>query len=1082
MSLRALALSCFFLSGATGLLYQVLWARMLGGVIGNTHFSITAVVAVFMGGLALGSRLGGQAADRSRNPLRLYGILIFAVGILCLLVPLLISLAEPVFAWLYQDHEGNPEATPLLLFRLLFCVIVLLGPTTCMGATLPVLSKFLTTRMSKVGMSIGGLYTVNTFGAFFGAALTGFFAIATLGIWGTTALAVVIDIVIGVVVVYAARGLDAPVAESSATEKKEEPPTLEATPVPFNARLCVFCFGITGFANMLLQISWTKALIPTIGNSTYAFSLIVTLFILGIAFGGLIMSLVVDRIKKPVLVLGLIIAVKGLLVSATIPALGRFPLWGARLFDQVEEPSYSGFLWIKLLMVAGLVLPCTLLMGTVFPLVSKIRTLAIEKVGNAVGSAYFSNTLGSILGTLAAGFLFVPVFGEVFHTLYLSAVLNLLVGLALTWAAVRSLAKPAVRAAALACACTVTLLSLIPLVGMRPNAWDAGSSFWHPAIMSLGAYSYFQGSYYENNPNGSRRVKPIEELIVQTIENNEVLFHQVGLHAEVTVVEKKSDPKIRALRISGKADASIGPDGGFTQDLPHQVLAGHLPMLLHPEPKRVLTLGLGGGVTLGTLTLYPLPERSIDNLEISHEVIEAARVYFSSANRGSLNDHPKVRNVVGDGRNHLQFTTESYDVITSVPSNPWIAGIGNLFTTEFFEICRKRLSEDGIICQWIHKINMREKDLKTVFRTFTSVFDQNVQLWDLGFDCLLIGSKQPIRLDSSRLELLFKNPGFRSDLESLGVVDATGLLRHYRMDAAALARYTGAGPLNKDSFPVLEFECPKGLYGHSFTAYRHLAQAGSSPPDSSWIKGLSSAELATAGLRQEAFRQLELAESLRRQLEKTNLERGKNTRNLIGHLEKIQSSLAETNDEWLDQQATFTGFRATRTPGKTLQEYLMYYYLVIARELQKKGNAAEAAKQVEKAFAFSGETTDVLKNTTRQLATACLQGKDPSGGISIMEPAFTRFPEDAGVVEFHGILHGADGQDAKAESLFKRALELAENNALRGASIQHNLGFLYQQRGNLAAAREAYEKALLLNPDHPGTRELLKALGNPGGN
>ncbi|MEE3199167.1 MAG: fused MFS/spermidine synthase, partial [Planctomycetota bacterium] len=163
MSLRTLALSCFFLSGATGLLYQVLWARMLGGVIGNTHFSITAVVAVFMGGLALGSRLGGQAADRSKNPLRLYGILILAVGILCLLVPLLISLAEPVFAWLYQDHEGNPEAMPLLLCRLLFCVIVLLGPTTCMGATLPVLSKFLTTRMSKVGMSIGGLYTVNTF-------------------------------------------------------------------------------------------------------------------------------------------------------------------------------------------------------------------------------------------------------------------------------------------------------------------------------------------------------------------------------------------------------------------------------------------------------------------------------------------------------------------------------------------------------------------------------------------------------------------------------------------------------------------------------------------------------------------------------------------------------------------------------------------------------------------------------------------------------------------------------------------------------------------------------------------------------
>ncbi len=1081
MSLRTLALSCFFLSGATGLLYQVLWARMLGGVIGNTHFSITAVVAVFMGGLALGSRLGGRAADRSRNPLRLYGILVLAVGLLCLLVPLLISLAEPVFAWLYQGHEGNPEAMPLLLCRLLFCVIVLLGPTTCMGATLPVLSKFLTTRMSKVGMSIGGLYTVNTFGAFFGAALTGFFAIATLGLWGTTALAVVIDIVIGVVVIYAARGLTAPAPEPPATEKKEEAPVLKAA-IPFNVRLCVLCFGVTGFANMLLQISWTKALIPTIGNSTYAFSLIVTLFILGIALGGLVMSLVVDRIKRPILVLGLIVTVKGLLVSATIPALGRFPLWGARLFDQVEEPSYSGFLWIKLLMVAGLVLPCTLLMGTVFPLVSKIRTVAIDKVGNAVGSAYFSNTMGSILGTLAAGFLFVPIFGEVFHTLYLSAALNLLVGLALTWAAMRNLQNPRPRAAALACAIAITLLSLIPLVGMRPHAWNERSSFWHPAIMSLGAYSYFQGSYYKYDARGRKEVKPIEELITQTIENNEVLFHQVGLHAEVTVVEKKTEPKIIAMRISGKADASVGSDGGFTQDLPHQVLAGHLPMILHPEPKRVLTLGLGGGVTLGTLTLYPLPDGSIDNLEISHEVIEAARVYFSSANRGSLNDHPKVRNVIGDGRNHLQFTTETYDVITSVPSNPWIAGIGNLFTTEFFEICRDRLSDNGIICQWIHKINMREKDLKTVFRTFTSVFDQHAQLWDLGYDCLLIGSKQPVRLDSSRLDMLFKNPEFRSDLASLGMIDVPSLLRHYRMDTATLAQYTGEGPLNKDSFPVLEFECPKGLYGHSFTAYRDLAQAGSSPPDDSWVKGIAPGKLDAARVLQDAFHQLELAESVGRTLEKTNLERAENTRKLIGYLEKIQTSLATTNDEWLDRLATSVGFRATRTPGKTLQEYLMYYYLVIAQELQKTGNSAEAARQVERAFAFAGETPEVPKNTARQLATACLQRKDHSGGISIMESALTRFPEDAGVVEFYGILHGAAGQNAKAESLLKRALQLAENNDLRGASIQHNLGFLYQQRGNLAAARESYEKALLLNPSHPRTRELLEALVTPAGN
>ncbi|MCH2364906.1 MAG: tetratricopeptide repeat protein, partial [Planctomycetes bacterium] len=351
-----------------------------------------------------------------------------------------------------------------------------------------------------------------------------------------------------------------------------------------------------------------------------------------------------------------------------------------------------------------------------------------------------------------------------------------------------------------------------------------------------------------------------------------------------------------------------------------------------------------------------------------------------------------------------------------------------------------------------------------------------------GYDCLLIGSKQPIRLDGSRLDMLFNNPEFRSDLKNLGMVDTPSLLRHYRMDTATLAQYTGEGPLNKDSFPVLEFECPKGLYGHSFTAYRDLAQAGSSPPDDSWVKGIAPGKLDTARVLQEAFHQLELAESVGRTLEKTNLERAENTRKLIGHLEKIQTSLATTNDEWLDRLATSVGFRATRTPGKTLQEYLMYYYLVIAQELQKTGNSADAARQVERAFAFAGETPEVPKNTARQLATACLQRKDHSGGISIMESALTRFPEDAGVVEFYGILHGAAGQDAKAESLLKRALQLAENNDLRGASIQHNLGFLYQQRGNLAAARESYEKALLLNPSHPGTRELLEALVTPAGN
>ena len=314
------------------------------------------------------------------------------------------------------------------------------------------------------------------------------------------------------------------------------------------------------------------------------------------------------------------------------------------------------------------------------------------------------------------------------------------------------------------------------------------------------------------------------------------------------------------------------------------------------------------------------------------------------------------------------------------------------------------------------------------------------------------------------------------------MIDTPGLLKHYRMDTAALADYTGEGPLNKDSFPVLEFECPKGLYGHSFTAYRELAQAGASPPDSSWIKGMAPEKLAAAGVRQEAFRQLEMAESLLRSLEEKSLARAENTKNLIGHLEKIQESFALSHDGWLDQHATAIGFRATRTAGKNLQEYLLFYRMAIAQALQKQGNPLDAASQVEKALRFTGDNPEVLRNFATRIANACLQEKNPAGGIAIMAPLFSRFPDNAGISEFYGILHGAAGQDVEAESLLKRALELSPGDDVMSASIHHNLGYLYQQRGNLAAARESYEKALQINPDHPGTRQRLEGLQTPDGN
>ena len=212
----------------------------------------------------------------------------------------------------------------------------------------------------------------------------------------------------------------------------------EKVRLPLDVRLAVVAFGVVGFADMLLQIAWTKAIVLSIGNSTYAFSLIVSLFILGIAVGGAAAALLVDRWKNLLLALGICVFITAALVSATVPLLGFMPIIAARAFDRIQPPSYGKFLLTQILLVSATILPSTILMGTVFPIVGKMRTRAIDRIGSAIGSAYFWNTMGSILGTLAAGFLFIPLFGRVHATLYLGVGLSLVTGVVLIFKALHT--------------------------------------------------------------------------------------------------------------------------------------------------------------------------------------------------------------------------------------------------------------------------------------------------------------------------------------------------------------------------------------------------------------------------------------------------------------------------------------------------------------------------------------------------------------------------------------------------------------------------------------------------------------------
>jgi spermidine synthase len=602
--------------------------------------------------------------------------------------------------------------------------------------------------------------------------------------------------------------------------------------------------------------------------------------------------------------------------------------------------------------------------------------------------------------------------------------------------------------------------------------------------LSRGAYAYFHGAYYD----ASHQVRSEDDFVRHLIEDNQVILYKEGIHAPVAVV--KNPHGEMAMRISGKVEASLAPDGGYNNDLPHQVLAGHLPMVLHPDPKNVLTLGLGGGVTLGTLTLYPV--ESIDSLEISPEVIEAARDYFFSANRRALTNI-KVRNVIGDGRNHLEYTRRKYDVITSVPSNPWIAGIGNLFTVEFFQTCRRRLNPGGLLCNWIHKINMRAEDFRSVVRTFLEAFGDHAQLWDLGYDCLLVGSTAPVRFDARRFQRLLEDPEIAHDFANLGIKGPETFFRYHLFDAEDMRRYAGeSAPLNTDSCPILEFSCPFGLYGHAFDTFDSLAATSPSDLSPAWISGMDSS-LERAKSIQGSFRRYQKAEShfeeLRNELSRVKGEAGpdllaqrkllRSALDILEDFKAIEQSTRSGGDDWLQDRANNMAASALGVPrGATLRATLCSVFVMYA---QKGQSAEQKLEHLEEAARYAGE--DV--RSTLEFAMECLNLKRPEKAMGPVQAVLLTAPENPQLLQTLGALQGASGQLDPALLSFSKALQNAKEPGLR-SRIHQDTALALQMARRPEDALQEYEKALKENPANETAKARLAQLRaqlqqSPGG-
>ena len=729
-----LALSLFF-SGAAALAYQVVWVRQLTTVLGTTLEAVSIVLGVFMLGLGVGGALAARSIDRMPASLlpRIYASLEIGIAAFALAFPSLVAALTPLSR--------------------VACAILLVVPTTLMGATLPTAVALLDRARRDsggTGRSAGTLYAFNTAGAVVGSLATGLVLLAAAGMRLTTLGAAALNVLAAAAVLLGTRG-------------ENEPGERNARPAQYStaSRIALAVAALSGFGALVSEVAWTRSLVLLIGPTTYGFSFVVSSVILGLALG----SAAGARWSRREGARALSWAQLGAALSslALLTILGRLSIPLGHVVHRHADDMVA-LLGIELAAVAALLLPASFFFGATFPLAVGVVSREGAGPAAATGATLAWNTAGALSGSLAAGFLLIPHLGS-------EGALYAAFGIHLFAAGVAYSPKPLVSAFA-----ALGLAAAAPFVLPR----------WDRELLTGGLYKY--ASYLE----------PGEFL--DFLRQGELLFYREDEVATVTV--RKVASRL-SLAIDGKVDATS------SADMMTQRLLAHVPLLLHPAPKNVLVIGLGSGVTAGSALTHPI--EGLVAIEISDAVAEASR-YFDELNHRPSTD-PRFRLVVGDGRNHLQISGRRYDVIISEPSNPWMAGVSALFTREFFELARERLAPGGLFCQWAHIYNLNEAELRTIVGSFTDAFGGAALFLLSESDVLLLGAKEDLPLVSAAdLDDRVTVDRVRADLLDVGVRGSYGIRTLLAASTPPLAKWAREAERHTDDRPVLEFRAARTLH------------------------------------------------------------------------------------------------------------------------------------------------------------------------------------------------------------------------------------------------------------------------------
>lgn len=782
---------CFVLSGATGLIYEVLWARMLGLVFGATTLAISTVLAAFMGGLALGSALAGRLATRVKKPLRTYGLMEIGIAAYAILVPYLFQWVDDLYVMIWQQF--HPGFFAFSLWRFALSCLLLLIPTTLMGATLPVLSAAIVKSDGRDSNSVTRLYTCNLAGAILGTLAAGFVLLPTLGVRATILFAAAINVLVGALAVFAERQAALPVITTSSTAETVESATAKVE----GLRFWLFCAFVSGFVTISTQVSWTRMLSMIIGSSTYAFSIVVALFLIGLAGGAWIVGRAnfSPRLRETILKLEVITAISlyiSLLVVNRIPAL--LVNWGMRL----QVGSWAGLLLLQILSAGLLILLPALLMGMVMPMVLVWASANKERAVSLVGRSYAVNTVGAIAGAFITGFVLIPKTTIKFTVLFSAALCLIVAGCA--YQPDEAAAEPALRRG-IAYAGSIVAVIVVFIMAPPMNLGD----------LSIGAYDSLIRVLAQSREGLQDSTKSTGT------DTHQLLMYQEGPTSTVTV---RKDQETISMAINGRTNASDS-----VYDMPTQVMLAQVPVLVAPRLNNGLVIGFATGVSVGAMLQSEI--KDVTCVELEPATINGSR-YFDHVNNHPLSD-PRVKLIIDDARTYLRVTPNRFDIIMSEPSHPWVPGVANLFTQEFFEMGRDRLADQGIFVQWLQIYQLSTESLRSVLATYHKVFP-HVLVFRVGGvakgkDLILVGSKSPLNLDL--IPQRMADPRTAAELARVNLKTEADVRSWYVCDETRLGPAVNGAKINTDDNMHIETTVPR-------EAFRPLMQS-----NASWIQGLA---------------------------------------------------------------------------------------------------------------------------------------------------------------------------------------------------------------------------------------------------